>query len=176
MIQAPCPVKSKVEIILDIGCFNLAPRITIILSIHPLHLTIMIIYIFNLWEFKKGIPIKCCWNARNIFNAKCTIVDLCQFGSGMGGKKKKTWNNQLHWKKRVENSNDLWIGLQWSIKSNWIQHWRVKGVYKYWNCCIFVKRIAKVYECGLVNQRDTVWFIHDMNTMGDDIGNKGNNV
>jgi hypothetical protein len=40
-------------------------------------------------------------------------------------------------------------------------------VYKYWNCCIFVKRIAKVYECGLVNQRDTV---------GDDIGNKGNNV
>jgi hypothetical protein len=56
MIQAPCPVKSKVEIILDIGCFNLAPRITIILSIHPLHLTIMIIYIFNLCEFKKASP------------------------------------------------------------------------------------------------------------------------
>jgi hypothetical protein len=89
MTQAPCPMKSKVENILDIGCFDLAPRMTIIHFVHPSHLTIMAIQIFNLWEFKKNIPIKCCWNARNIFNAKCIIDDLSQLGGGMGGKKKK---------------------------------------------------------------------------------------
>jgi hypothetical protein len=67
MTQAPCPTKSKVEIIFDIGRFDLAPRMTIILYVHPLDLTIMVIRIFNLWEFKENIPIKCCWNARNIF-------------------------------------------------------------------------------------------------------------
>jgi hypothetical protein len=43
MTQITCHVESKVEIILDIGHFDLAPRMTIILSIHSLHLTKMAI-------------------------------------------------------------------------------------------------------------------------------------
>jgi hypothetical protein len=87
MTQKPCLTESKVEIILDIGHLDLAPRIIIMLSIHPLHLTKMAIWIINRWEFKKDIPIKCCYNARNIFDAECIVVDLSQLGGGMGGKK-----------------------------------------------------------------------------------------
>jgi hypothetical protein len=47
MTQTPCLAKNKVEIILDIGRLDLAPRITIILSVHSLHLTRMAIWIIN---------------------------------------------------------------------------------------------------------------------------------
>jgi hypothetical protein len=43
MTQAPCLVESKVEIILDIGCLDLAPKMIIVLFVHPLHLTRMAI-------------------------------------------------------------------------------------------------------------------------------------
>jgi hypothetical protein len=56
MTQTPSLVESRVEIILDIGCHDLVPR----MIIHPLHLTQMAILIINQWEFKKDIPIKCC--------------------------------------------------------------------------------------------------------------------
>jgi hypothetical protein len=47
MTQTPCLAKSKVEIIIDIGRFDLAPRITIVLSVHSLHVTRMAIWIIN---------------------------------------------------------------------------------------------------------------------------------
>jgi hypothetical protein len=47
MTQTPCLAKSKVEIIFDIGHLDLAPRKTIILSVHSLHLTRMAIWIIN---------------------------------------------------------------------------------------------------------------------------------
>jgi hypothetical protein len=47
MTQTPYFAKSKVEIIFDIGCFDLTPKLTIILFIHPLHLTKMAIWIIN---------------------------------------------------------------------------------------------------------------------------------
>jgi hypothetical protein len=52
MTQTPCLVESKVEIIIDIGHLDLAPRMTIMLFVHPLHLTIMAMWIINWWEFK----------------------------------------------------------------------------------------------------------------------------
>jgi hypothetical protein len=58
MTQTTCHVESKVEIIFVIGHFDLAPRMTIIFSIHFLHLTKMAIWIINQWEFKENIPIK----------------------------------------------------------------------------------------------------------------------
>ncbi len=92
-----------------------------------------------------------------------------------GGQKTLTWSNQLQ-KKKAENSHNLWIWLERNIKSNWIQQWRIKGVYKDWNCCIFVKRITKAYEFKLVIKKDTVQFVFDLNTMSEDISNRSNST
>jgi len=68
--------------------------------------------------------------------------------------------------------------LDWSATSNAIKfkNQKVRGVYKDWNCSIFVRRFTKVHQCRVVIWKDIVQFVFELNTMGDDIGNKGNNV
>jgi hypothetical protein len=68
--------------------------------------------------------------------------------------------------------------LDWSETSDAIKFKKkkVRGVYKDWNCSIFVKRFTKVHQCRVVIWKDVVQFVLDLNTMGDDIGNKGNNA
>jgi hypothetical protein len=56
MTQTPCLAKSKVEIILDIGHLDLAPRITIILFVHSLHLIRMAIWILIDGSSKRTSP------------------------------------------------------------------------------------------------------------------------
>jgi hypothetical protein len=76
MTQTPSSLKNKVEIVLEISCFNFAPRMAIMLLIHSLHLAKLIVKIDNKGGFKQNIAIKCGWNAMNIFNAKFIIVQL----------------------------------------------------------------------------------------------------
>ncbi len=90
---------------------------TIICFVRPLHPTNMAIWIINWWEFKDDIPIKCYRNARNIFNAKCIVIDLFQLGGGMGGKRHELGAINYNKKRKVENNN-LSIGLKQNIESN----------------------------------------------------------
>jgi hypothetical protein len=56
MAQTLSPLKSKVEIVLDVSCINLAPRMAIMLHVHSLHLVRLIVEI-NKEEFKQNITI-----------------------------------------------------------------------------------------------------------------------
>jgi hypothetical protein len=65
MIQTPSPLKSKVEIVLDVSHFDFVPHMAIMLPIHSLHLAKLIIKIDNVLRgrgFKQNITIKCGWN------------------------------------------------------------------------------------------------------------------
>jgi hypothetical protein len=84
MAQALCSLKSKVEIILDVSCFNLAPRMAITFHVHPLHLPRVTAMTNNGGKFKQNITIKCGWDATNNLNAKFMIVQISQFGASMG--------------------------------------------------------------------------------------------
>jgi hypothetical protein len=58
MAQTLSPLKSKVEIILDVSCINLVPHVAIMLPVHSLHLVRLIVGI-DKEEFKQNITIKC---------------------------------------------------------------------------------------------------------------------
>jgi hypothetical protein len=58
MAQTPSPLKIKVEIVLDVSCINLAPRMAIMLLVHSLHLVRQIVGV-DKEEFKQNITIKC---------------------------------------------------------------------------------------------------------------------
>jgi hypothetical protein len=57
MAQTPSTLKSKVEIVLDVSCINLAPRMAIMLLVCSLHLVRLIVGI-DKEEFKQNITIK----------------------------------------------------------------------------------------------------------------------
>jgi len=58
MAQTLSLLKSKVEIVLDVSCINLAPHMSIMLHVHSLHLVRLIVGI-DKEEFKQNIIIKC---------------------------------------------------------------------------------------------------------------------
>jgi hypothetical protein len=79
MAQVASFPKSKVEIIIDVSHFNLAPHMATMFPIHSLHLPKVIVKTNNRGEFKQNITIKCSCNATNILNAKLIIVQIFQF-------------------------------------------------------------------------------------------------
>jgi hypothetical protein len=70
------PLPSKVEIVIDVSCLNLAPHMAITFLVHSLHLIIMTIETNNRGEFKQNITIECGWNAMNIINEKLIILQI----------------------------------------------------------------------------------------------------
>jgi hypothetical protein len=86
MAQVAYFLKSKVEIILDVSHFNLAPHMATMFPIHSLHLPKVIVESNNRGEFKQNITIKCGWNVTNIFNAKLIIVQIFKLKVNMHGK------------------------------------------------------------------------------------------
>jgi len=84
MARAPSSLKSKVEIVLDVSCFNLAPCMAIMFHAHSLHLPKVTTRINNGGKFKQNIIIKCGWNATKKFYVKLIIVQISQFGASVG--------------------------------------------------------------------------------------------
>jgi len=73
MAQTPSTLKSKVEIVLDVSCINLAPHVAIMLIVHSLHLIKLIVGI-DKEELKQNITIKCGWNAMNNLNIRSNNI------------------------------------------------------------------------------------------------------
>jgi hypothetical protein len=47
----------------------------------------MAVWIINMGEFKKNITIKNGWNARNILNMECIVIQFFQLQGVVGGKR-----------------------------------------------------------------------------------------
>jgi hypothetical protein len=72
--QALCAFKSQNEIVLDVGGFHLAPNMTIILTVHALHLSKMASWKTDGWQFKDDVIIECHGQRGNILNLNLVIV------------------------------------------------------------------------------------------------------
>ncbi len=57
--QALCAYKSQNKIVLDVRGFHLVPNMTIVLALHALHLSKMVNWKTNGWQFKDDVIIEC---------------------------------------------------------------------------------------------------------------------
>ncbi len=72
--QALCVSKSQNKIILDVGGFHLAPNMTIILTVHALHLSKMASWKTDGRQFKDDVIIECHGQREDILNLDLVIV------------------------------------------------------------------------------------------------------
>ncbi len=84
MAQTLSSLKSKVEIVIDVSCFNGTLCMAIMFHVHSLHLPKVTARTNNKGGLKQNITINCGWNATNNLNAKLIIIQIFQFGVNMG--------------------------------------------------------------------------------------------
>jgi hypothetical protein len=84
-----CHFKLEAKIILDVGGHHSRPNVTIIFSIHVVHLSQISIFVRNGREFKDNVIVKAWWKVLHFLNFCNVVVQTFQFICGMWGVGKK---------------------------------------------------------------------------------------
>jgi len=71
--------KTQTKVILDVGCFDLAPSMAIVFPIHALHLSKMPCWLSQGRKSEQNVSIESSWKAKDLLNVHGVVIQ--SFGS-----------------------------------------------------------------------------------------------
>ncbi len=117
-----CHFKLEAKIILDVGGHHSRPNVTIIFSIHVVHLSQISIFIRNRREFKDNVLVKAWWKILHFLNFCNVVVQTFQLICGMWGVRKK-----LEIINDIRNQRGDWIWHMYDVWMRRLGTWRIRA-------------------------------------------------